>query len=135
MQAMQKQVLAAILAVAAMGGAAHADVATEVSTLGASTITLHLHDFLTPADLDILRLVATDKNALKLFVPDSAGFAALAASPKDGFIVGGAPAASAVALGGLPDAATAATEVVTACQLATKAAAECVILLEVAPAK
>jgi hypothetical protein len=116
-----------------MATRAMADVATETSTIGDFTITLYLQDFLTEDDLTTLRLVAQDKNALALFVPAGGGFAALAASPEDGFTKDGMPARSASAISGLPDAATAATQAIAACQAASKAKATCVVLLEVAP--
>ncbi len=112
---------------------ATAEVEKETSVIADFTITLYLHDFLTKDDLTTLRLVASDKNALALFVPAGGGFAALAASPEDGFTREGMPATSAVAISGLPDAATAATQAIAACQAASKAKAACVILLEVAP--
>jgi hypothetical protein len=110
-----------------------ADVAIETSAIGDFTITLYLQDFLTKDDLTTLRLVAKDKNALALFVPAGGGFAALAASPEDGFTKDGMPARSASAISGLPDAATAATQAIAACQAVSKAKAPCVVLLEVAP--
>ena len=119
--------------IAGVALSAQAQVATEVSTLGDFTITLHLHDFLTADDLTVLRLVAKDKTALAMFVPEQGGFAALAASPDDGFTKDGAPVASAAALGGLPDAAAAADAATKACQAATTAKSACVIVLEVAP--
>ena len=124
-------IAAAVIALSAIG--AQAQVATEVTTMGDFTITLHLHDFLTADDLTVLRLVAKDQNALAMFVPEQGGFAALAASPDDGFTKDGAPVASASALGGLADAAAAVSAAMTACQVATTAKAACVILLEVAP--
>lgn len=111
-----------------------AQVATETTQLGDFTITLYLQDFLTADDLTTLRIVAKDKDALALFVPAGGGFAALAASPEDGFTKDGMPATSASAISGLPDAASAATQAIAACQAASKAKAPCVVLLEVAPA-
>lgn len=125
--------LAGAIIGAAVPTAALAEVATETSVIGDFTITLHLHDFLTEDDLSTLRLVASDKTALALFVPASGGFAALAASPEDGFIKDGMPATSASAISGLPDAATAAAQAIAACQTASTAKTACVVLLEVAP--
>lgn len=115
--------------------AAFAAVATETTQLGDFTITLYLQDFLTEDDLTTLRIVAKDKNALALFVPAGGGFAALAASPEDGFTKDGMPTTSASAISGLPDAATAATQAIAACQVASAAKTPCVVLLEVAPAQ
>lgn len=122
-----------IVLAAALANSAMAEVVTETSKVGDFNVTLHLHDFLNEDDLVTLRLVAKDKNALALFVPAGGGFAALAASPEDGFTKDGVPATSASALSGLEDAASAATQAIEACQTASKAKAACVILLEVAP--
>ena len=118
---------------AAFATTAMAEVATETSQIGDFTITLHLHDFLTADDLTTLRIVAKDKNALALFVPEGGGFAALAASPDEGFTKDAVPVPSASALSGLPDATTAAAEAIAACQALSKSKTACVLLLEVAP--
>ena len=113
--------------------AAEAD-KTETGELGASNITLHLQPFLTEAELATLRVVMTNPDALAIFVPDSSkGFAALAVSPDDGFLPEGAPAASAQAIGGLPDAAAAAKDALAACDKLRKGEAACVLVLEIAP--
>jgi hypothetical protein len=113
--------------------AAEAD-KTETGELGASSITLHLQPFLTEAELAMLRVVMTNPDALAIFVPDSSkGFAALAVSPDDGFLPEGAPAASAQAIGGLPDAAAAAKDALAACDKLRKGEAACVLVLEIAP--
>ncbi|MDO8985329.1 hypothetical protein [Cypionkella sp.] len=113
--------------------AAEAD-KTETGELGASSITLHLQPFLTEAELATLRVVMTNPDALAIFVPDSSkGFAALAVSPDDGFLPEGAPAASAQAIGGLPDAAAAAKDALAACDKLRKGEAACVLVLEIAP--
>ncbi len=127
-----KTLMAALLMLIAP--AAQAEQATEVTTLGSSTITLTLWEFLTDEELTVLRLVATDANALALFVPDAAGFSALAASPDDGFIRDGVPAASAIALSGLADAEAARTSALAECTAKKAGAADCVVVLEVAPA-
>lgn len=120
-------------ALMSLGAPLSAQIATEVSTLGEYTITLHLHPFLNAQDLEILRMIATSSEALALFVPDAAGFSAMAASPDDGFIADGVPTASVVALGGLPDAATAAANATAGCKAASSAASDCVVILEIAP--
>ena len=117
----------------ATAGAAEA-VKTETGALGASSITLHLQPFLTETELATLRVVMTNPDALAIFVPDtSKGFAALAVSPDDGFLPAGAPAASAQAIGGLPDAASAAIDALAACDKLRKGDAACVLVLEIAP--
>ncbi len=117
----------------ATAGAAEA-VKTETGVLGSSSITLHLQLFLTEAEVSTLRVVMTNPDALAIFVPDSSkGFAALAVSPDDGFLPAGAPAASAQAIGGLPDAASAAKDALAACDKLRKGEAACVLVLEIAP--
>jgi hypothetical protein len=114
---------------------AFADVAVEKSVNGESSVTLHVQPFLDATELATLRLVATNKDALALFVPSSKGYAALAAAPEEGFVRNGAPVASAVALSDLPDAATASAEALKACNAARTSGADCVLLLEVGPEK
>lgn len=125
-------ILAALGFWAALSPAA-AEVPRETANLGQFSVTLHVHPFLTEGDLGILRMIAASPDALALFMPDTAGYSAMAASPDDGFLQADQPAASVSALGGLPDAATAAQNAIDACQKASKSAASCVLLLEVAP--
>jgi hypothetical protein len=112
-----------------------AEIATEVAVLGDASVTVHLQPFLTEEELATLRLVQTNDQALALFVPNRSGFAAIAASPEDGFIRDGAPVVSAKALAELPDAQTAADNAIAACNEARIGKSECVVVLEVAPAK
>ena len=123
----------ALLLCAAQAGAQTA-VATETSTLGRTAITLHLHPFLTEEELGALRLVATNEQALSLFVPGTAGYAALAVSPEDGFVRDGSLVVSAVARAGLPDAQAARTAAQADCDAARRGPMPCVVVLEVAPA-
>jgi hypothetical protein len=123
--------LALTLAGASGGGAQ--TVAVETSVNGGSSVTLHLHPFLMPEELATLRLVATNDQALSLFVTSRTGHAALAVSPEEGFVREGKPAASAVALSDLPDAESARAAVLAGCDAARKAASPCVVVLEVAP--
>ena len=124
----------AVMVLATAGMSRAGDVPVESAVLGTSAITLHVQPFLTKEELVTLRLVMTNDQALSLFVPDKAGFAALAVSPEDGFIRDGAPVISAIALAGLPDAATAAAKAVEACNAARAGTADCVTVLEIAPA-
>ncbi len=127
----------ALAAAVAGGMAAAQDVPVEVSVLDASQVTLHLYPFLKDDDLRTLRLVATNRDALSVFVPskDTSHFAALALSPADGFLQDGAPAATAIALSDFPDAAAAATATLAACDAKRDpATAPCVVVLEVGPA-
>ena len=124
---------AAVLALA-FGAARAQEVAVETTTLGTSTITLYLHPFLTEEELATLRTVATNAQALALFVPGKSGFAALAVAPEDGFIRNGTPVPSATAVGDLADAATASAMAIKACDGAKTGSAGCVAVLEIAPA-
>lgn len=106
----------------------------EEAQLGKAFIRLHVQPFLTPEEVSTLRLVMTNEQALSLFVPNSAGHAALAVSPVDGFIRDGKPVASAIAIAELPDPAAAAQAALSACDAARTGRTPCVLVLEVAPA-
>ncbi|MEI6097940.1 MAG: hypothetical protein WCS20_06500 [Alphaproteobacteria bacterium] len=129
-------VMGLVLALGARGALAQ-DVPVEVSKLAGQQIKLHVYPFLSEADLTTLRFVAKNKEALKLFIT-AKGYSALAVAPEEGFAPGGAPAPSAVALGDFADPATAAAEVVKACDAKRKGKAKgkpaCVVVLEVGPA-
>lgn len=107
----------------------------ETSTLGNSVVKFHVLPSLDETELKTLRLVATNKQALALFVPgDGKGFSAMAISPSEGFLRDGAPVKSATAIAGFADADSAAKGVVAACDKARKKASEaCVLVLEIAP--
>ncbi len=109
-------------------------VPTEVSTLDGAAVTVHLQPFLSEQELGLLRLVATNSDALAVFVPDRNGFAAMAVSPDDGFIRDGVPVGSAVALSAMPDAATAAAEAIAGCEEKRTGTAPCVVVLDISPA-
>ena len=114
-------------------------VPVEGAVLGASTIRLHLHPFLAPDELAMLRLVLTNEQALAIFVPQTdgatGGHAALAAAPAEGVVRAGQPVASAIALAGLPDALAADEAARAACDAARDpAGAACVTVLSIAPA-
>jgi hypothetical protein len=117
-----------------LGALAQDAVPTEVSTLDGATVTVHLHPFLSEQEVGLLRLVASNSDALAVFVPDRNGFAAMAVSPDDGFIRDGVPVASAVALSAMPDAATAAAEAIAGCEAKRSGAAPCVVVLDISPA-
>ena len=120
---------------AAALSAAAKDVPVEVSTLDGAQVTLHVYPFLKDGDLQILRQVATNSQALAVFVPgDKAHFSALALAPSDGFLKDGAPADTAIALSDYPDAAAAAKAVTEACDAKRgKAGKACVVVLELGP--
>lgn len=129
---MRNILYAAGLALLALPAVA-ADVAKEETVNGNSAVTLYVHPFLDATELATLRLVATNKDALALFVPSDKGFAALAVAPDEGFVKDGKPVASAIALSDLPDAETASTEALKACNTARTSAADCVLLLQIGP--
>lgn len=111
------------------------EVPVETRTLAASTITLHLHPFLTDEELKTLRLVMTNEQALSLFVPEKQGYSGLAVSPEDGFIRVGAPMGSATAVGDLPDAQAARAAALKGCDAAKAGSSPCVMVLEIAPTR
>ncbi|RGP37786.1 hypothetical protein [Pseudotabrizicola alkalilacus] len=135
---------AGVLGAALVAGAAIAQAQTQAETQvvpvetgvnGGSAVSLHLHPFLTPEELSTLRLVASNDQALSLFVTSRTGHAALAVSPDEGFVRDGSAVPSAVALGDLPDAEAARTAALAACDGARKAQTPCVVVLEVAPSQ
>ena len=126
-----RRAIGAGVVLAMLGGAALAAVSTEVTMLNGAKITLYLRPFLTATDLATLRLVATNPEALKLFVPSDKGFAAIALAPAEGFLQDGKPVASAFAIAELPDAATAAAKALEGCDAARKSGRACVIVMEI----
>ncbi len=123
------------LAAVLVSTAAMAEVPVEESKIDGSKVTFYVHPFLDESEIATLRLVATQSEALQLFVPSRKGYAAIALSPDDGFIKNGKPAASASAVAELPDAASAATKALELCNAARKGTAECVIVMEISPPK
>jgi hypothetical protein len=121
------------LVLALIAPPALAEVPQETSSLGDFTITLQLHPFLTPEELEVMRLVGSDMQLLTLFVPDATGHSALAVSPDEGFVKEGLPVPSAFALGGLPDTETAGKAAIAGCQKAATSKTPCVVILHVAP--
>lgn len=122
-------VLAGILAA---GMAPAQEVEVETAELDGTLITLHLHPFLKEDEVAMLRMVAASKEALSLFVPEGEGFAALAVSPREGFIRDGVPVPSAQALGGAETAILAAEGAEAECTRLKKRGPDCVTILEVA---
>ena len=142
---MKRPYIATFMAFSLMSGAGQAmgetspeAVAVEEAVLGSSIVRLHLHPFLMPEEVSVLRLVLTNEQALAIFVPDAAGsegrHAALAAAPGEGVVREGKPVASAIALAGFADAAAADQAARAACDAARGEGAACVTVLEVAPA-
>lgn len=129
---MKHALLSALVVLAPVATSAQT-VPTEVQRLGNSQVTLHLHPFLTPEELVTLRMVATNEQALALFVTRPGRHSAIAVAPGEGFIRNGAPVPSATALSDLRDAETARADAVTACTATRTKGAECVVVLEVAP--
>jgi hypothetical protein len=124
------------LVVGMLAGAAFAkDVPVEVSTLDGAQITLHVQPFLKDDELKVLRTVASNSQALAVFVPgDKSHYSAMALAPKDGFLKDGAPADTAVALSDFPDADAAAKAALEACDAKrAKAGKPCVLVLEIGP--
>ena len=132
-----KRKMGLLATVAVLGLGATMSVAQQISVeeaaLGNSTVRLYVHPFLTADELTTLRLVMTNEQALALFVPNSAGHAALAAAPGEGVIREGKPVASAIALADLPDPASAAKAASAACDQAKTTSSPCVVVLEIAP--
>ena len=130
---------ASVLALAAGVALAQEQVVVPVETavLGDNLVTIRLYPFLTPEEVSLLRLVATNAEALALFVPEAGGYAAMAVAPDEGMVRDGVPVPSAVAVGQLPDAEAARAGATGQCNAARasqrKRDALCLVVLEVAP--
>ncbi|WP_162300767.1 hypothetical protein [Alkalilacustris brevis] len=134
-EALQGVLAAGTLVVTAAAGAWAQPPEQEVFRGDGAEVTLHLHGFLTQEELLILRQIAASPEArLALLGETEDGHAAIALAPDEGFIRDGAPANSAAALSGLPDAAAAQAAAMAACEGARAGGgADCVVVLEVAP--
>ena len=122
-----------VLGLTLAGPALAQDVPVETAKLKGQAITLHVYPFLTEQDLTTLRLVMTNKQALDLFIT-SKGFSAIAVAPNEGFIVDGAPARSAVAIGDFASREEAAAAALAGCEEKRQGGEACVVILEVGPA-
>lgn len=111
------------------------DVPTEVQTLGKAQVTLHLHSFLTAEEQATLRVVATNEQALALFVTRPGRHAAIAVAPAEGFVRNGQPVASAMAMSDLPDTDRARAAALESCEKLRKSGPACVVVLDVAPVR
>lgn len=132
---MQHRALPALLVAAMALPLGAQTVPTEASTLAGQQVTLHLHPFLTAEDLAILRAVATNEQALGLFLTRPGRHGAIAVAPAEGFLRGGQPVASAAALSDLPSAEEARQAATETCRRARRNGPDCVVVLEVAPAR
>lgn len=131
-----KALSALTLALLTAGHAAVAqDVPVETSTLGKQSISVSIHPFLSAEELTVLRLVAVNDDALKLFVTRPGRFSAIAVAPAEGLIRDGKPIDSAKAISDLPSARRARQAALTECNSAKTKGPDCVIVLEVAPAR
>ncbi|MBN2761220.1 MAG: hypothetical protein JXQ79_12025 [Rhodobacteraceae bacterium] len=108
-------------------------VPTETYTLDGVQITIQLHPFLSPEGVAMLRLVGQNRDALSLFVPEGARFAAMALAPNDGLVQDGLLAESAVAVADLPDLRAARDAALDGCNAARSGGRSCVIALEIKP--
>ncbi len=108
-------------------------VPTEVFSLDAVNVTVHLHPFLTEEETTTLRFVGQSPDALALFLPAGTSFGAIALAPDEGFIRDGMPVDSATAVADLPDEAQARDAALLECNAARTGGPACVIVLEIAP--
>ena len=108
-------------------------VRTEVISAGAFAVTLHLHPFLQPQELEVLRQLGASEEAMLAFIGPADSHGAIAVSPRQGFFRDGAPVPSALPISQLPDAETARRAAIDACSDA--AGGRCVVLLEAAPGR
>jgi len=127
---MWKWALALLVAVAP---AQAQQVKTENYELDGKRIAVYLHPFLSDEGLSMLRLVGQNRDALSLFVPDAARFAAMALAPRDGLVSDGLLADSAVAVADMSDIAIARKAALDGCNAARSVGPACVIALEIQP--
>lgn len=109
------------------------DVPREDYVLDGSAIGVFLHPFLSDEGVAMLRLVGQNRDALSLFVPENARFAAMALAPQDGLVRDGLLSESAVAVADLPDLETARAAALDGCNAARSGGPDCVIALEIQP--
>ncbi|MCC5983695.1 MAG: hypothetical protein JJU42_04950 [Rhodobacteraceae bacterium] len=121
--------LALVLAAPLPAGAAE----RETYQLQGSTVTVIAHDFLNEQEMQTLRLVGTDPQALALFMGDGAGHGAIAVAPAQGFIRDGMPAAGVAALAQLPDAQSARDAALAMCEEERQSGPGCTVVLELSP--
>ncbi len=105
----------------------------ETFAIGGNTVTVHAYDFLTAQELDTLRLVGTDPEALALFMGDGPGHGAIAIAPEQGFIRDGMPAPGVAALAQLPHPQAARNAAIAMCEQERSGGPACVVVLELAP--
>jgi hypothetical protein len=110
------------------------NVPTESHRLAGQQITLHMHPFLTADETAMLRMVASNEQALAVFITNAGRHSALAVAPAEGFVRSGQPVASAFAISDLLTPADARTGALEGCERARRAGPACVVVLEVAPA-
>lgn len=106
-----------------------------VSQLGKQEVTVYQQPWLNAEEASVLKLVATNEQALGLFVTRPGRYAAMAVAPGEGLIRKGQPVASAVAISDLPSAEAARKAALEGCEAAKRQGADCAIVLEVAPAR
>lgn len=106
---------------------------TRTFTHPDAEVRLTLPPELSAEDRAMLEIIAATPEVLTSMLENAAGHAAIALAPGEGMMQDGAPPASATALGGLPDAATAQSEALGLCEAARRAGPACVVVLELAP--
>lgn len=107
----------------------------EVAVVDGLEVTLHLHDFLQPEEVQILRQIAASAEAVLALLGGAGGHGAIAVAPVEGFLRDGQPGASATALGQLSDADTARSAALESCNAARRGGAACVVVMEAGPAR
>ncbi|MGY6410726.1 MAG: hypothetical protein ACXIUV_06850 [Alkalilacustris sp.] len=119
-------------AMALMPGLAAAQQA-QTFTHPQAEVRLILHDTLAQEDRAMLEVIAASPEIVASMLDIASGHAALALAPGEGMMGDGTPPASATALGGLPDAATARAEALRMCEAARRSGPACVVVMEVSP--
>ncbi len=129
---MWKSGLVGLAALGLAGAALAQQASVESYALEGADVQVTVHPFLTEEEVDTLRLVGQNPEALALFVAEGPGYSALAVAPDEGFIRGGAPIESAIALSGMESPEAAREGATDACDEARQGGQSCVVVLEVA---
>lgn len=131
-----RPILAALAVILTPAPLSAQTVPTETSRLGDRQVTIHLHPFLTAEETALLRAVASSEQALALFVTGNRRrHAAIAVAPAEGLVRSGQPVASAFAIADLRTPADARTGALEGCMRARRSGPDCVVVLEVGPAR
>jgi hypothetical protein len=121
------------LALGLLAGAARADLPPlETADLGDVGVSIWTYNFPDADEADLLRMLMNTPSALQGWMPIS-GHGALAVAPEEGLWRAEGRVGSAVAVGGMGSAETAAAAARAACDALRRTGQGCIVVLQVAP--